>query len=156
MLRTVADAGYDPRDAERALAALDDDPSFAVASALQRRQRKLDAVMLNLQRLWASDPHYAAVEKRSTDGLSAEEFAARHVRGCRPVVLTGHTHDWPAMTRWSPADLKQRFGHLDVDIQAERNRDAKYEQNKLRLVSASTSGPLSTGSCRAAAATTTT
>jgi hypothetical protein len=98
---------------------------------VQQRHRKLEAVALNLQRLWASDPQYSTVEKRAD--VSDEEFVARYVRGCRPVVLTGHTQDWPAMRRWSPEDLKQRFGQFDVDIQAERNADANYEQNKLLL-----------------------
>jgi len=133
MLGVVERAGYSRVDAERAIAALDGDPAFAVAAALQQRQGKLESVALNLQRLWASDPHYATVEKRACADLSEEEFAARYVRGCRPVVLTGHTRDWPALRRWSPADLKQRFGHLDVDIQSERRQDANYEQNKLRL-----------------------
>jgi hypothetical protein len=134
MLQTVEAAGYDRVEAARMVAALEDDPTFAVAAALQRRQRKLEAVVLNLQQLWASDPRYGIVERRSTADLSAEEFATRCVRGCRPVVLTGHTRDWPALARWSPADLKQRFGHLEVDIQSDRDRDTNYERNKLRLV----------------------
>lgn len=131
ILQASQAAGYARADAERAIAALDSDPAYAVAQALQLRHRKLEAIALNLQRLWASDPQYRTVEKRA--GLSDEEFAARYVRGCRPVVLTGHTGDWPAMRRWSPEDLKRRFGHLDVDIQAERHGDANYEQNKLLL-----------------------
>ena len=133
ILQGIERAGYARADAQSAIAALDTDPAFAVAKALQAKQRKLEAVALNLQRLWASDPHYATVEKRSCAHLSDDEFLRRYVRGCRPVVLTGHTADWPAMRRWSVADLKQRFGHLDVDIQSERNKDANYEQNKLRL-----------------------
>jgi len=131
MLQVIADAGYARDDAERAIAALDDEPAYAVAQAVQRRYDKLEAVALNLQRLWASAPGYGQVEK--CGDLSDEEFASRFVHGCRPVVLTHHTHDWPAMRRWSPDDLKQRFGHIDVDIQAERNTDANYEQNKLLL-----------------------
>ena len=98
---------------------------------LQQRHRKLESVVLNLQRLWSSDPQYRTVEKRAL--VSDEEFAERYVRGCRPVVLTGHTRDWPAMRKWSADDLKRRFGHLDVDIQSGRNADDKYEQNKLLL-----------------------
>jgi hypothetical protein len=131
MLQVIAGAGYAYVDAERAIAALDNDPAYAVAQAVQQRHNKLEAVALNLQRLWASDPEYRRVEKRAD--LSEEEFAARYVRGCRPVVLTDHTRDWPAMRSWSPEDLKRRFGHIDVDIQAERNADANYEQNKLLL-----------------------
>ncbi len=131
MLQVIEGAGHARVDAERAIAALDSDPAYAVARAVQRRHDKLEAVALNLQRLWASDPAYRTVDKRAD--LSDAEFAARYVRGCRPVVLTGHTHDWPAMRKWSPDDLKRRFGHLDVDIQAERTADANYEQNKLLL-----------------------
>jgi hypothetical protein len=131
MLAIIEAAGYARVDAERAIAALDDNPAYAVALSLQQRHRKLESVALNLQRLWASDPHYGTVEKRAD--LSDEEFAARYVRGCRPVVLTGHTRDWAAMRNWSPEDLKRRFGHLDVDIQSERNADPNYEQNKLTL-----------------------
>lgn len=131
MLQVVADAGYARDDAERIVAALDDEPAYAVALAVQQRYNKLQAVALNLQRLWASAPGYGQVEKCAD--LSDEEFASRFVHGCRPVVLTNHTHDWPAMRRWSPDDLKRRFGHIEVDIQAERNADANYEQNKLLL-----------------------
>jgi len=131
MLQVIVDAGYARDDAERAIAALDDEPAYAVAQALQQRYDKLETVALNLQRLWASAPGYGQVEKRAD--LSDEEFASRYVHGCRPVVLTNHTQDWPAMRRWSPDDLKRRFGHIDVDIQAERNTDANYEQNKLLL-----------------------
>lgn len=133
ILEVIERAGYSPFEAQHLIAALGDDAAFAVAAELHQRQRKFEAVALNLQRLWASDPHYATVEKRSCAHLSEDEFARRYVRGCRPVVLTGHTKDWPAMGRWSPADLKERFGHLGVDIQAERNKDSNYEQNKLLL-----------------------
>jgi hypothetical protein len=131
MLQVIADAGHARDDAERVIAGLDDEPAYAVAQAVQQRYNKLEAVALNLQRLWASEPGYRTVEKRAD--LSDEEFAQRYVHGCRPVVLTSHTRDWAAMGRWSPDDLKRRFGHIDVDIQAERNADANYEQNKLLL-----------------------
>jgi hypothetical protein len=131
MLQDVEGAGHARAEAERFIASLDHDPAYAVAQAVQQRLRKLEAVALNLQRLWASDPHYRTVDKRSE--LTEEEFAERYVRGCRPVVLTGHARDWPAMERWSPADLKRRFGHLEVDIQSDREADPNYEQNKLKL-----------------------
>ena len=129
MLQVVERAGYPRAEGERAIAALDGSPAFAAALGLQQKHRKLEAVALNLQRLWESDPAYGTVEKRAC--MSDDEFADRYVRGCRPVVLTGHTTDWAAMQRWSSDDLKRRFGHLDVDIQAERNGDPGYEQNKL-------------------------
>jgi len=51
MLSVVADAGHAREDAQRAIAALDDEPAYAVAQAVQQRYNKLEAVALNLQRL---------------------------------------------------------------------------------------------------------
>src|SRR4029077_836543 len=102
------------------------DPAYRAALKHQQLHRKLESVLGNLQKLWQSDPAYQQVEKRA--GVSKDEFVARYVRGCRPVVLTDLARDWPAMRRWSPQDLKARFGHLDVEIQAERNADPQYEQ----------------------------
>ena len=131
MLETMTSAGIDAGAAQVAIAKVDTDPAFLAARKIQQLQRKLESVMANQQRLWELDPHYAQVEKRSHVG--AAEFVDRYVVGCRPVVLTGVAEDWPAKARWSPQDLKARFGHLDVQIQAERNADPKYEINKLNL-----------------------
>ena len=130
MLQTMAAAGIDPAAARAAIPRMEQDPAFLAARRIQQLQRKLESVMGNLQRMWALDPDYAHVEKRSQVPL--DEFMRRYVVGCRPVVLTGVAHDWPAMQRWSPQDLKARFGHLDVEIQAERSANPRYEEDKLQ------------------------
>jgi hypothetical protein len=129
MLETMTAAGLDPQESHLALSALERNPVFIAARRHQQLQRKLESVVANQQRLWASAPGYLLVEKRS--GVSRDEFLERYVRGCRPVVLTDLTRDWPAMTRWSPTDLKARFGHLEVEIQDGRNGDPNFEENKL-------------------------
>jgi len=129
MLATMVGAGLDPRDSAVAISQMEHDPVFLAARRFQQLQRKLESVLENLQRLWSSAPDYTTVEKRPEPSL--DEFVERHVRGCRPLVITDLARDWPAMRRWSPADLKQRFGHLDVEIQAERGADPKFEENKL-------------------------
>lgn len=129
MLQTMAAAGLDAIEGQRAIPRMEQEPAFLAARRIQQLQRKLESVLGNLQKLWALDPHYADVEKRSH--VPAEEFVRRYVIGCRPVVLTGLTRDWPAMQRWSPQDLKTRFGHLDVEIQAERSANPRYEEDKL-------------------------
>lgn len=129
MLQTMTAAGLDPKVCEAAIAAMETDPVFLAARKHQQLQRKLESVLANQQKLWESSPTYLQVEKRA--GVSLDEFVERYVRGCRPVVLTDLARDWPAMQRWSPQDLKTRFGHLDVEIQDGRNGDPQYEQNKL-------------------------
>ncbi len=129
MVQTLVTAGLDRAQCQAAVARLESDPTYRAARRHQELYRKLESVMANQQKLWASDSAYAIVEKR--DSVSKDEFVARYVRGCRPLVLTGITKDWPAMKRWSPQDLKNRFGHLDVEIQAERIVDPHFEENKL-------------------------
>ena len=129
MLATMVANGLDREACAHAIAHVETDPAYLAARKHQQLQRKLESVLANLQKLWESDSAYAQVDKRAAP--SADEFIARYVRGCRPVVLTDMARDWPAMRRWSPQDLKARFGHLEVEIQADRNADPHYEENKL-------------------------
>ena len=129
MLATMSHAGLDPRACRTAIAQMEKNPVFRAARRHQQLQLKLESVLANQQKLWESAPGYTSVDKRA--GVSRDEFIDRYARCSRPLVLTDVTADWPAMQRWSPQDLKQRFGHLEVEIQAERNTDAQYEQNKL-------------------------
>jgi hypothetical protein len=129
MLETMASAGLDREQSRLAIAQMETDPAFRAARRMQQLQRKLESVTGNLQKLWESAPRYGVVEKRKTP--PRDEFVERYVRGCRPVVLTDVTADWPAMKRWSPQDLQKRFGHLMVEIQEGRESDPKFEENKL-------------------------
>lgn len=131
MLDTMVAAGQDALRSAAAIAQIEHDPVFQAARRHQQMLRKLESVCANLQQLWQQAPGYAVVEKRR--GVGREEFLKTYVRGCRPVVLTDIAEDWPAMRRWSPADLAARFGHLDVDVQVGRNGDALFEQNKTAL-----------------------
>jgi hypothetical protein len=130
MLTTMTGAGLDAQASIAALHELQRDPVYLAALRHQQLLRKLESVVGNLQKLWQLAPDYAVVEKR--ESLSRDEFVQRFVLGCRPLVITGLARDWPALRRWSPQDLKQRFGHLEVEVQAERQADLNYEQNKLR------------------------
>jgi hypothetical protein len=131
MLQTMVAAGLDRALCEDAIRTIEASPGFVAGRKFQQLQRKLESVLANQQKLWETAPFYDRVEKRSF--VSRDEFVERYVRGCRPVVLTEVARDWPAMRRWSPQYLQQHFGHLEVEVQAERNSDPKFEQNKLAL-----------------------
>ncbi|HSV69271.1 MAG TPA: cupin-like domain-containing protein [Methylibium sp.] len=128
MLATMTAAGLDRAEAEHALVALEADPVFLAARRHQQLYRKACSVLANQQKVWELGWDYTQVEKRSR--VAPAEFFERYVVGSRPVVLTDIARDWPALKRWSPADLKARFGHLDVEIQAERAANPRYEQDK--------------------------
>ncbi|GAA4356523.1 cupin-like domain-containing protein [Variovorax defluvii] len=128
MLAVMAGAGIDPQAAAELVALVPANAVYIAAEGRAQQLRKLESTVANLQLLWEMDPMYGIVEKRWS--VSEEEFMERYVRGCRPVVLTGHARDWPAMRRWTPDDLKARFGHLDVEVQAERQANPRYEEDK--------------------------
>jgi Cupin-like domain len=130
MLTTMVDAGVDAELAQQAIAQTEQQPIFKAARLHQQLQRKLESVMANQQRIKELAGQYAQVEKIATPG--AAEFFERYVVGCRPVVLTNVAADWPALTKWSPQHLRERYGRHMVEIQAERSKDPKYEQNKLK------------------------
>jgi len=129
MLATMTGAGLDPATCETAIHAMEANPVFLAARKVQQLQRKLESVVENQQKLKELDPNYGRVEKR--EHVPRAEFMERHVRASRPLVLTGVATHWPAMKRWSPQDLRTRFGHLDVEIQAERSANPNYEVDKL-------------------------
>lgn len=130
MLETMVAAGVDRATSEQAIVLIEHDPVFRAARRHQQLLRKLESVVANQQLLRQLAPGYARVEKRAA--VPRDEFLERYVYPSRPLVLTGVARDWPAMRRWSPADLKARFGMHEVEIQAERNADPRFEENKLQ------------------------
>ena len=129
MLPVMTAGGLGREESASVIELVPSHPLFLAAQRQQQLLRKLESTAANLQLLWELDPTFGTVDKRAV--VSEDEFIHRYVRGCRPVVLTGHTQDWPAMQRWSPADLKARFGHLEVEIQAERKANPRYEEDKM-------------------------
>ncbi|VTU21005.1 cupin-like domain-containing protein [Variovorax sp. RA8] len=128
VLASMIAAGLDPQASAELIELVPGNAVYVAAEGRAQQLRKLESTLANLQLLWEIDPMYSIVDKRVS--VSEEEFIERYVRGCRPLVLTGHTRDWPAMQRWSPDYLKERFGHLDVEVQAERQANPRYEEDK--------------------------
>lgn len=128
VLDTLAVAGFDSAASQALLLRVESDPVFAAARSVLQSQRKLQAVVANLQTLWELAPGYLQVDRR--ESVSEDEFLGRYVSGCRPLVITGLARDWPALQRWTPQALAQTYGHLPVAVQRRRHGDPGYEQNK--------------------------
>eukprot|EP00976_Prorocentrum_cordatum_P077392 1182667-Prorocentrum_minimum.AAC.5 len=54
----------------------------------------------------------------------------------RPVILTNFTPEWKANENWTPERLKEKYGHLTVNVQKGRSKNKNFEteQHLLRLV----------------------
>jgi hypothetical protein len=106
MLAVMTAAGVDARASAELIELVPVNAVYIAAEGRAQQLRKLESTLANLQLLWEIDPMYGIVDKRVS--VSEDEFIDRYVRGCRPLVLTGHTRDWPAMRRWSPADRRRK------------------------------------------------
>jgi Tfp pilus assembly protein PilF len=62
-----------------------------------------------------------------------DEFLRDYYSVNRPVVIQGMMDNWPAMEKWTPDHLREHYGHLTVEIQANRNADRHYETNMQKL-----------------------
>ena len=117
--------------AERETRAIVDDPVYLAAQKFIALKTKLESVLASQQALWEAAPDYEVIERRSHVGR--EEFFRRYYLGCRPVVISGMVREWPAMHRWQPDRLAERFAGCEVEVQAGRDGDPSYETNSVRL-----------------------
>jgi len=131
IIAAMTACGFDRRTCEDALVELESHPFFKAARNHQQLHRKLESITGNLQELWQTSSKWPVIERLPCP--SRTEFLERFVHPCRPVILTDVAREWPAMRRWSPACLRERFADLFVEIQAGRAAVANYEENKETL-----------------------
>jgi hypothetical protein len=142
MLQAMADAGVDPAAGLAEIRAAAQHPYLRAArqvggspkSAPGSPQAKID------KRDWILECYRRSARQSTSHGkvprvakLPRTQFLDEYYAMNRPVVMTGAMDDWPAMTRWTNAELRRRFGDRTVSIQANRSTDANYEQNSERL-----------------------
>lgn len=59
--------------------------------------------------------------------IGAEEFLDQFYAPGRPVVIEGEIDDWPALSRWTPAYLREAVGAAEIEVQAGRDGSAEFE-----------------------------
>ena len=142
-------AGVDRATASREVQAATEHPYIRAAKQLGNgvggNAGNLDAKLT--KRDWVLECYRRAARQSTTYGqvprvpkLSRQDFLDNYYALNRPVVMTSAMDDWPAMTKWTAEDLKRRFGERVVSVQANRNTDANYELNSVKLRSEMTFG----------------
>ena len=130
MVAAMTARGIAPFDAAAAIAAVQGSPCFRAAERLAQRLRKLESMLTHQHSTWAMAPGSGQVARRVA--VTREELLRDHVAASRPLVLTGLAADWPALQRWTPGQLAERFGEVVVEVQSGRESDTDFELNKLR------------------------
>jgi len=106
---------------ERAIEGILGSPIHAGALRAARRAKRyelLNRLERETARL-AREPF--VVERRSR--LSPEELFDRYYAHGIPVIITDALEPWPAVLAWSPPSLKERFGHVQVEVTTGRDAD---------------------------------
>jgi len=127
LLATLVANGVPAPLASRELDRAQKSPLIAGANRVARRLRRHDVVvrMKRAMDKLASSP--LAVERRSR--VSSDEFFDRYYAASIPLVLTDALESWPLATQWSPAQWKDRFGDVLVEVTTGREADPSYEPN---------------------------
>lgn len=60
-------------------------------------------------------------------GVSARELMERYYFAHRPVILEDFMDGWPALERWQPRALAERFGDVEVEVMAGRESRADHD-----------------------------
>jgi hypothetical protein len=92
---------------------------------------KRNWLLRTIDQLAALDPRYCGrIEVRSAP--TYEQFVREYYSKHLPVVLTGAVDHWPALGKWTPTYLLEKFGDQEIEVQFGRERDPQYERNASR------------------------
>jgi hypothetical protein len=134
LVMLLREAGLTAGEADAEVESVAAHPAVRHASARAPRRRELEALLearAALYRREHAGGEGPRVERRKH--LSPEEFFARYYLRNRPVIVEGLMEDWPALARWTPEWLAERFGDEPVEVMAGREADADPDFNAERL-----------------------
>jgi Cupin-like domain len=125
LLAVLARRGHDPATSAEAVDSVAGDPVFAGALPAVKRLRTVEIVMNVKASLMHQAMASAGIERRSN--LACEDFFRNYYAVNRPVVITDLVRQWPAYEKWTVDHLAEHYGHLEVEVQANRKSDPVYE-----------------------------
>jgi hypothetical protein len=121
ILGTLAANGIHRRVAELEIDAALRSPILIGAERAANRARRYSLVARLERETGKLVRNPREIERRA--GISRDEFFERYYAAGVPVVLTDTFEKWPALGRWSPASLKERFGSAVVEVTTGRDED---------------------------------
>lgn len=134
LVALLSESGLPPEQARAEVESVAEHPAVVQARARTSRQREWEALLEARAALYRQELEKAGgprVERRR--GLSPEEFFERYYHRNRPVIIEGLMEDWPALSRWTPEWLAERFGDEPVEVMAGRESDGDPDFNAERL-----------------------
>lgn len=128
ILATLKSEGFDEAQAAAEIDQANASPYLRGSKRLLARLKKREWLLDIHHRLNRLLPGADAVDVRRQ--LPRTEFLRDYYTTNRPVLIQGMLDDWPALKKWSPGYLKERFGEQTVEVQMNRLGNARYEVQK--------------------------
>ncbi|WP_233582549.1 cupin-like domain-containing protein [Corallococcus sp. CA053C] len=124
-------AGLDPEVARDGVRAAEAHPAVVGGRSHAERLEVLASLLATRSALYRQAHAAPRVERRHR--LDPAEFFTDYYRRNRPVVIEGLLEDWPALKRWTPAWMAERFGDERVEVMAGRDAQALPDFHADRL-----------------------
>lgn len=109
--------------AQREVKAIAESPLLASCARLRVERERRDQLL----DLFGALRGELTIERRPR--VRAEELFEKYWAGNMPVVLTEAVADWPALSRWSFDDFRQRLGGVEVEVCTGRDGDPEPDRN---------------------------
>lgn len=118
LVAALVQGGVPRRLATSEVGAILRSPAMPGCIRLHRRAERLGLALRLLRTLAAQAGRPGEVERRPR--VTADELYDHYWAACRPVVLTRALEGWPALGKWTPEYLAERFGGVEVEVVADR------------------------------------
>jgi hypothetical protein len=123
----LAANGFDPGVAWNPIEPAVPDQEMPVSGTSSLMSGKLEALMGVYSRLWRQCRGAQTVDR--IGGLSGDVFYRWYYSANRPAVLLDGMTNWPALDRWTPDYMRDRYGEEVVEVMTGRSGDPRYEIN---------------------------
>ena len=119
--------GISPSSARLEVSSINQNPYFQSGHKFVQLLRKSESPANILTQLAALSPKSQVIESRSN--ISRADFLENYYAKNTPLILTDITKNWSALSLWNPEYLKTNYGHVEIEVQSDRNSDRLYEIN---------------------------
>jgi Cupin-like domain len=111
--------GISPSAARLEVSSVDQNPYFQSGHKFVQTLRKLESHANILADLAALLPQAHTIERKPL--ISRADFLENYYSKNVPLILTDIAKNWKALSLWNPEYLKENYGDVEIEVQADRN-----------------------------------
>jgi hypothetical protein len=127
LVQKLVNYGISPSAANHEVSIVNQNPYFQAGQKSVQLLKKHESHANILAELATLSPQSQSIECRET--ISRHDFLENFYAKNEPLILTGITHNWAALSLWNPEYLKTNYGQVEIEVQSDRNSDRLYEIN---------------------------